>query len=120
MEKRMKKLFPTNSLISVIKVSDYAAALAWYGAWLGEPDEVPMEGMAEWRIADNTWLQLDASEGAAHPAAVVIGVNDVAACRAALLTAGIAAGDIVDWEVVLCCDLHDPDGNRISLAQVVG
>ena len=97
MEKRMKKLFPTNSLISVIKVSDYAAALAWYVAWLGEPDEVPMEGMAEWRIADNTWLQLDASEGAAHP-----------------------AGDIVDWEVVLCCDLHDPDGNRISLAQVVG
>ena len=71
----MKKLFPTNSLISVIKVSDYAA---------------------------------------------VIGVNDVAACRAALLTAGIAAGDIVDWEVVLCCDLHDPDGNRISLAQVIG
>ena len=43
----MKKLFPTNSLISVIKVSDYAAALAWYGAWLGEPDEVPMDGMAE-------------------------------------------------------------------------
>ena len=32
MEKHMKKLFPTNSLISVIKVSDYAAALAWYGA----------------------------------------------------------------------------------------
>mgnify|MGYP000943142859 CR=1 FL=1 len=54
----MKKLFPTNSLISVIKVSDYAAALAWYGAWLGEPDEVPMDGMAEWRIADNAcnWM----------------------------------------------------------------
>ena len=116
----MKKLFQTTSLVSVLNVSDLTEALTWYGTWLGEPDETLMDGMAEWRIADNAWLQLDASEGAAHPAAVVIGVNDVAACRAALLTAGIAAGDIVDWEVVLCCDLHDPDGNRISLAQVIG
>ena len=115
----MKKLFPTNSLISVIKVSDYAAALAWYGAWLGEPDEVPMEGMAEWRIADNAWLQLDATAETVKPSAAIIGVDDLAACRTALLEAGIAVGEIQDWEVVLSCDLHDPDGNKISLAQII-
>ena len=111
----MKKLFPTNSLISVIKISDYAAALAWYGAWLGEPDEVPMDGMAEWRIADNAWLQLDATAETVKPSAAIIGVDDLAACRTALLEAGIAVGEIQDWEVVLSCDLHDPDGNKISL-----
>ena len=115
----MKKLFQTTSLVSVLNVSDLTEALTWYGAWLGEPDETPMDGMAEWRIADNAWLQLDASEGAAHPAAVVIGVDDLAACRTALLEAGIAVGEIQDWEVVLSCDLHDPDGNKISLAQII-
>ena len=115
----MKKLFPTNSLISVIKVSDYAAALAWYGAWLGEPDEVPMDGMAEWRIADNAWLQLDATGETVTPSAAIIGVDDLAVYRTALLETGIAVGEIQDWEVVLSCDLHDPDGNKISLAQII-
>ena len=115
----MKKLFPTNSLISVIKVSDYAAALAWYVAWLGEPDEVPMEGMAEWRFADNAWLQLNVTAETVKPSAAIIGVDDLVACRTALLETGIAVGEIQDWEVVLSCDLHDPDGNKILLAQII-
>ena len=71
----MKKLFQTSSLVSVLNVSDYTVALTWYSAWLGEPDETPMDG--------------------------------------------IAVGEIQDWEVVLSCDLHDPDGNKISLAQII-
>jgi hypothetical protein len=43
----------------------------------------------------------------------------LAACRTALLEAGIAVGEIQDWEVVLSCDLHDPDGNKISLVQII-
>lgn len=115
----MKKLFQTSSLVSVLNVSDYTVALTWYSAWLGEPDETPMDGMAEWRIADNAWLQLDAIAETVKLSAAIIGVDDLAACRTALLEAGIAVGEIQDWEVVLSCDLHDPDGNKISLAQII-
>ena len=115
----MKKLFQTNSLVSVLNVFDYTVALTWYSAWLGEPDETPMDGMAEWRIADNAWLQLDSTAETVKPLAAIIGVNDLATCRTALLEAGIAVGEIQDWEVVLSCDLHNPDGNKISLAQII-
>ena len=47
----MKKLFQTSSLVSVLNVSDYTVALTWYSAWLGEPDETPMDGMAELPLA---------------------------------------------------------------------
>jgi len=99
----MKKLFQTSSLVSVLNVSDYTV----------------MDGMAEWRITDNAWLQLDATAETVKPSAAIIGVNDLAACHTALLEAGIAVGEIQDWEVVLSCDLHDPDGNKISLVQII-
>lgn len=111
------KLFATDNLVSVIGVDDYKTALVWYQVWLGEPDAVPMEGTAEWQIADNAWLQLTQCEAAGR-AAVVIGVGDVAACREKLIQAGIEAGEIVDWEVVLACDLADPEGNTVSLVQM--
>lgn len=111
------KLFQTTNLVSVVKVSDYQAALAWYGAWLGEPDEVPMEGMTEWQIADKAWLQLDSGEAKPCKASVVIGVEDLASCREALIQAGIEADAIQDWEIALSCDFCDPDGNTISLVQ---
>ena len=75
----MKKLFQTSSLVSVLNVSDYTVALTWYSAWLGEPDETPMDRMAEWRIADNAWLQLDATAETVKPSAAIIGVDDLAA-----------------------------------------
>ena len=58
------KLFATDNLVSVIGVDDYKTALVWYQVWLGEPDAVPMEGTAEWQIADNAWLQLTQCEAA--------------------------------------------------------
>jgi len=75
----MKKLFQTSSLVSVLNVSDYTVALTWYSAWLGEPDETPMDGMAEWRIADNAWLQLDATGETVTPSAGLLGGGGQAA-----------------------------------------
>ncbi len=112
------KLFKTAGLVSVVGVSDFQTALAWYGKWLGEPDEMPAENIAEWLVAEYAWLQLDGSKTPGSDA-VVITVENIASCREALIAAGIEAGEITDWEVVLTCDLKDPDGNRISLAQIV-
>lgn len=111
------KLFPTNNLVSVINVSNYNSSLAWYQKWLGEPNEIPMEGVAEWRIADNAWLQLSSGEPVGN-ATVVIGVDDVSDCRNKLIAVGIEAREIVDWDVVLVCDLTDLEGNTISLVQM--
>ena len=91
------KLFEMTSLVSVVPVSNYEKALAWYSKWLGE---------------------LDASNELPDKANLVIGVNDVLACRNALLAAGVDATEIIDYEVVKACDVFDPDGNRISFAQV--
>lgn len=111
------KLFPTNNLVSVINVSNYNSSLTWYQKWLGEPNEIPMEGVAEWRIADNAWLQLSAGEPVGN-STVVIGVDDVSDCRNKLIAVGIEAREIVDWDVVLVCDLTDLEGNTISLVQM--
>lgn len=76
-----------------------------------------MDGMAEWRIAGDAWLQLDGS--ASGQAAVIIGVDDVAACRQALLQAGVQAAEIADYGFVQVCDTQDPHGNRVSFVQVM-
>ncbi len=112
-------LFKTTSLISVVHISDYERALAWYQRWLGQPDEVPMDGMAEWQLMPAAWLQLDNSAPEkAGQSAVAIGVDDVAHCRDALQAAGVETGEIVDYGFVQVCDTHDPDGNRVSFVQV--
>ena len=113
------RLFTPRNLVSVLFVTDYARALDWYSRWLGKPDEIPMDGMAEWAVAGDNWLQLDSSaaQKAGH-GAVVIGVDDVAACREAWLAAGIAAGKITDYGFVKVCDAADPDGNRVSLVEM--
>lgn len=113
-------LFKMNSLACVIPASDFAASLKWYESIFGPPDETPMDGMAEWEVSPGAWLQLDGSgESGAGPAAVVIGVEDVAAARAALQQAGITAGEIADYDFVRVCDVHDPDGNRLSFVQLI-
>lgn len=111
-------LLNIQSLISVIPVKDFAAAMAFYQKWLGQPDEVPMEGMAEWQIAPQAWLQLDSSiPETAGSSAIILGVADIHQSREALLEAGIEAGPVQDYDFILVSDFHDPDGNRISLVQ---
>ena len=112
----MTKL-PFNSLIGVFMVKDIEAAMTWYRAWLGEPDVIPMEGMAEYKITDTAWLQLNVDDGDRTSGTIIIGVEDAAKYRQQLLDKGIEVGELMDYEVVLTFDVTDPDGNRISFAQ---
>ena len=114
------RLFKMTSLVSPVPASDFTAALRWYETIFGPPDEAPMPNMAEWQIGASAWLQLDGNApGDAGKAAVLIGVEDIAACRQALLQAGIAAGEVVDYGVAQVCDTCDPHGNRLSFVQVM-
>ncbi|MDO4710275.1 MAG: VOC family protein [Pseudomonadota bacterium] len=111
------RLFKTTHLVSVIPTADFSASRQWYARFLGEPDETPSDGMAEWLIADNAWLQLDSN--ANGQTAVIIGVENVAACRQALLQVDVAAADIVDYGFVQVCNTQDPHGNRVSFVQIM-
>lgn len=112
----MKK--PFTNLVSVFAVSDFEKSLAWYRAWLGEPDVVPMEGVAEYQIADGAWLQLSSDDiSLAGKGVIALGVEDAKGYRQELLDAGVMVGELMDYEVVLTFDITDPDGNRISFAQ---
>ncbi len=113
----MKRIKAT-SLVAVFQVKDIEASIAWYKKWLGEPDIIPMENTAEYKIGESAWLQLSAEEfDKAGSGAVVIGVDDVKQCKKVLDEQGIETGDIMDYEVVLVLDIYDIDGNQISFAQ---
>lgn len=115
----MKKIV-MKSLISVFQVSDIDQSLNWYKKWLGEPDVIPMEGMAEYQIAPNAWLQLSCDESSdKKTSTIVIGVEDIHLTQKTLQDNGIEVSDIADYEVVLTIDVFDPDGNQITFVQEV-
>jgi len=94
--------------------------LLWYKKWLGEPDVIPMEGVAEYELSKDTWLQLS-YEGNKNieKSAIIIGIEDIKSCKETFENNGIKTGEIQDYEIVLVFDIHDPDGNRISFVQEV-
>ena len=112
------KLIDIKSIVSVFQVSDIEKSLLWYKKWLGEPDVVPMEGVAEYELNKDVWLQLS-YEGTEkiEKSSIIIGIEDIKSCKQILGDNGIETGEIQDYEVVLVFDIHDPDGNRISFVQ---
>ena len=112
------KLIDVKTIVSVFQVSDIEKSLFWYKKWLGEPDVVPMERVAEYELNKDVWLQLS-YEGTEkiEKSSIIIGIEDIKSCKQILGDNGIETGEIQDYEVVLVFDIHDPDGNRISFAQ---
>ena len=111
----MKSQF--TNLITVFPVKDVETSLVWYRRWLGETDSIPMEGIAEYQVTDTAWLQLTQEEG--NPASLILSVDDINKVREDLVNKGLEPSDIMDWEVVLTCQIEDPDGHTISFAQEV-
>lgn len=105
-----------------LPVTDIEASCLWYGAVFErlDPDLEPAAGIAEYEIG-GIWIQLvedpDAEE---NPVVVRFGVDDVVAQRTRIAALGIDVGPVervdgaVDW-----FDVHDPDGNVLSLYSLV-
>ena len=112
------KLIDVKTIVSFFQVSDIEKSLSWYKKWLGEPDVVPMEGVAEYELNKDVWLQLS-YEGTEkiEKSSIIIGIEDIKSCKQILGDNGIETCEIQDYEVVLVFDIHDPDGNRISFVQ---
>ena len=113
----MKRMEVT-SMVTVFRVYDLNKALEWYQKWLGNPDVLPMEGIAEFQMGANAWLQLSSDENERiEKSALILGVEDIMQSHQKLSDVGLKVGEIIDYEVVLAFDIYDVDGNRISFVQ---
>lgn len=100
---------------AVLPVSDHAAAVTWYKKWIGRaPDVEPMEGVAEWQLAENAWIQVSVDPDAAGKTSVVVGVEDIDAHVASLAREGVTCGEIQDYDFIKLSEAVDPEGNKIN------
>jgi len=100
---------------AVLPVADHAAAVAWYKQWIGrDPDVEPMEGVAEWQLAENAWIQVSVDPESAGKTSVVIGVEDIDAHVASLAKGEVKYGEIQDYGFIKLTEVPDPEGNKIN------
>jgi hypothetical protein len=106
------------SVVGVLPVTDHAKAVTWYQRWIGRaPDVEPMEGIAEWQLAENAWIQVAVDPASAGGTTVVVGVTDIDAQRAACAAAEVEVGDVNDYGFVKTAEAVDPAGNKILFVQ---
>jgi len=109
------------SVVGVLPVVDHAEAVAWYQKWLGRgPDVEPMEGVAEWQIAENAWIQVSVDPDPAGRSTVVVGVGDIDAQSASCAAAGVTVGEINDYGFIKTAEAVDPAGNKVLFIQETG
>jgi catechol 2,3-dioxygenase-like lactoylglutathione lyase family enzyme len=104
-----------------IPVRDLAAASKWYTRLLGHgPEFEPAPDVVEFELFGDVWLQLLEAPANAGTAILRIGVSDVEAQREHVASIGVEVGDVEHVEgVIKLCDFRDPDGNLLSLVEVV-
>ena len=108
------------SVFSVLHVVDFAGAVEWYAKWLGrKPDVTPYEGIAEWKLAENAWIQVSVAPdpSLAGKSFVVCGVNDVEVQRAVCQDAGVTASETQDLGFIKLAQVCDPAGNTVVFVQ---
>ncbi len=108
------------SVVGVLPVDDHATAVDWYRKWIGRaPDVEPIEGVAEWQLVENAWIQVSADPEAAGQTTVVIGVEDIDAQRSACAAVDVTVGAVADYGFVKTAEAVDPAGNKILFVQEV-
>ena len=78
-----------------------------------------MEGVAEWQLAENAWIQVAVDTELASRTSVVVGVADIETQRAACAAADVVVGDVSDYGFVRTAEAVDPAGNKILFVQEV-
>jgi hypothetical protein len=108
-----------NSVIAVLPVTDQDIAVEWYKKLLGrDVDIVPAEGVAEWLLVENAWIQVTTDPERAGSATVIIGVNDIDSQCTSCAAANVPHGEIIEYpEIIKMIEVIDPDGNKIAFVQ---
>jgi hypothetical protein len=109
-----------NALAGVM-VSDLTTAEAWYEQLLSRPaDARPMEGLAEWKLADGGWIQVFQDRGRAGSSSVTFLVSGLDDQLAELKTKGISIEQTTTSDYVKTATVTDPAGNRVVFAEFAG
>ncbi|WP_327117309.1 VOC family protein [Streptomyces sp. NBC_01341] len=106
-------------VLAVAPVTDFGPALEWYERLFGRPaDTRPMDGLADWHISPDAWLQVFRSPEHAGGALVNLVVDDLDRALSDLAGRGIIAGGTQPGSGrVRFAAVHDPDGNRVTLIE---
>ena len=103
-------------LLAVVPVADIEGACSWYEQLLGrEPDNRPMETLAEWNITGTGWVQIFVDTNRAGSTLLNFAVGDIAAHIEELRIRGLSPQPLqrVNKGMELS-SIDDPDGNTIT------
>lgn len=104
-------------IYTALLTADLATAEVWYTKLLGHgPDHRPMDTLVQWELFDEGGLMLSSSNEIAGMGVMFLYVDDLAAERRRLQDLGIALGDDIPGDYSTLAQLHDRDGNLITLA----
>ena len=104
-----------------IMVNDLIAAEAWYEQLLARPaDSRPMEGLAEWKLANGGWIQVFQDKDRAGCSSVTFLVSRVHEQVADLQAKGISIERTTDSGYAKTATVSDPSGNRVVFAELAG
>lgn len=107
------------SMVAVVSVKDYPQALKWYTQLLGrEADIFPDAGVAEWQLAEKSWIQVTADPERAGYSTVIIGVRAIDTQRSYCEAAGLPVGELIEVPgVIKMAEIIDPEGNKVAYVQ---
>jgi glyoxylase I family protein len=107
---------PIEHVLAVVPVADIEAAQAWYGRLFGRPpDNLPMDGLVEWRVTGSGWVQVFRDAERAGSALLNFAVDDLDRHVADVSQRGLTPGAVEPANKgVRLSAISDPDGNRIT------
>ena len=77
-----------------------------------------MDGVAEWQLAEQAWIQVTTDPDMAGSTTVIIGVNDIDVQCAACAEAEVSLGEVVESPgIIKMAEAVDPDGNKVTFIQ---
>jgi predicted enzyme related to lactoylglutathione lyase len=104
-------------IYTALLTADLAAAEGWYTKLLGRgPDHRPMDTLVQWELFDQGGLMLSTSNEIAGKGVIFLYVEDLEAERRRLQRLGIVLADDVEGDYSTLAQIHDPDGNLLTLA----
>jgi len=115
-----------------VLVNDLDAARAWYERVLGRaPDAAPMEGLLEWHLTENGWLQVvniqnvrdiqrQSAWGAAGSSSVAFVVERLDDQLAVLEANKVPVGPMYTTPHVKTATTSDPSGNLVTFVEELG
>ena len=115
--KEKKPDLPTSNFKSVVAIAavvDQPAAVLWCPA-----DLTPSEGVAEWELAPNAWLQVAVDPVHAGKGSIAVVVHDLEAQQKTCSSTGTPLGEVQDFGVVKILEATDPEGNALVFVEEV-